>query len=356
MAHVRISDLSVVKDGVTILDHVDLDVADGELLAVLGPSGAGKTTLLRVVAGLDEPASGSVRIDGVDLTQIPSRDRDVAMVFQEAVFFPNLDVGGNVAFPLKIRKRPADEIAARVGAETRALHIDALLSRRPDQLSAGEQHLVQIARSLVRAPRLFLMDEPLARLDAGTRERMRGELRMMQRGYGVTTMYVTNDPREAMAIADRIVVVVDGRIVQLSTPDDLYRHPVSLAVARLTGEISVIDVRVEHADGGGYLLLADGLEERAWAPLLDAYVGRTLQLGVRPEAVGWPDEGGTAATAERVTTHGGYVMVSCRGRGWMVRARSNDLDLCDGDAVSVSLSEHALFDPLTGMVVASSMI
>jgi len=354
MAQITIADLSVVKDGVEILHDVSLDIVDGELLAILGPSGAGKSTLLRVVAGLDNPAAGTVSIDGVDLSDISTRDRDVAMVFQEAVFFPNLDVGGNVAFPLKLRHRPADEIEQRVGAETRALHIESLLRRRPDQLSAGEQHLVQIARALVRAPRLFLMDEPLARLDAGTRERMRNELRMMQRGYGVTTMYVTNDPREAMAVADRIVVLVDGSVEQIGTPDQLYHHPGSRAVARLTGEMSLVSVGVEPADGGGYTLSAGDLQERAWAPALEHYVGRTLELGIRPEAVAWPETGGSAAIVEKVTTFGTHLMVTCRGDGWSVWARSNDLSIEEGNTVRIGLDDHTLFDPVTYFTVASS--
>ena len=342
MAHVAISDLVVVKDDATILNGVSIDVADGELLCILGPSGSGKTTLLRSVAGLDEPAAGRITIDGVDLAEVPTRERDVAMVFQEALFLPNLDVGGNVAFPLKIRKRPQEEINERVGAETRALHIEGLLRRRPSQLSAGEQHLVQIARSLVRAPRLFLMDEPLARLDAFTRERMRGELRMMQRGYGVTTMYVTNDPREAMA--------------QVGTPDELYRFPQSLAVAKLTGELDTVVVRVAEADGGGYVLAAGSLEERAWAPALQNYVGREVELGVRPEAVRWVDTGGAEGVAVTVATLGSHLMVDCRGDEWEVRVRSNDLTIRPYDTVRLSLAEHTLFDRDTGRTIASSSL
>ena len=356
MAQLAISDLVVAKDDAVILKGVSVDVADGELLCVLGPSGSGKTTLLRSVAGLDTPVAGQITIDGIDLADIPPRERDVAMVFQEAVFLPNLDVGGNVAFPLKIRKRPQDEIDRRVGAESRALHIEGLLRRKPNQLSAGEQHLVQIARSLVRAPRLFLMDEPLARLDAFTRERMRGELRMMQRGYGVTTMYVTNDPREAMAVADRIVVLVAGSIVQSGPPDDLYKRPVSLTVAKLMGDVSTVDVRVTAADGGGYVVSAGGLAERSWAPALEAYVDRQLTMAVRPEAVGWPEQGGTSAVAETVTTFGSHQMVTVAGDGWSVLARTNDLSLRRGAPVAVSLAQHSLFNPATGRAVASSVL
>ncbi len=352
MAQVTISNVTVVKDGITVLDDVSVDVGDGELLAVLGPSGAGKTSLLRVVAGLDTPTSGTVLVDGVDITKMAPKDRDVAMVFQEAVVFPNLDVGGNVAFPLKIRRRSAEEIAERVGAETRALHIEGLLRRRSSELSAGEKHLVQIARSLVRAPRLFLMDEPLARIDAGTRERMRSELKMMQRGYGVTTLYVTNDPREAMALADRILVMVRGRTVQIGTPEGLYRRPVTLTVAKLIGEVNVVEVTVKEAPHGAYQLVAGQLSEQAWATTLEHYVGATVDLAIRPEAVRFPVEGGTVATVENVINHGSHLLVQCVGDDFAVWARTPDMSHALGDTVHISLADHTLFDAATHRVVA----
>lgn len=352
MAQVTIANVTLVKNDVTVLDDVSVDVREGELLAILGPSGAGKTSLLRVVAGLDTPTSGSVLIDGVDVTELAPKDRDVAMVFQEAVIFPNLDVGGNVAFPLRLRRRPAEEIATRVGAETRALHIENLLQRRAGQLSAGEKHLVQIARSLVRAPRLFLMDEPLARIDAGTRERMRGELKMMQRGYGVTTLYVTNDPREAMAMADRILVIVAGRTVQIGSPDDLYRRPVSMTVAKLTGEVNVVEVTVETTPHGAYQLVVGELCEQVWATTLERYVGATVELAIRPEAVRWPEEGGTEARVKDVVNYGSHLLVECVGDGFSIWARTADMSHTVGDTVRISLADHTVFDSATRRVVA----
>lgn len=231
--------------GTEALGGVDLDVGDGELMAVVGVSGSGKTTLLRVIAGLDPVASGSVLMDGRDVTDLDPGSRDVAMVFQFPHLLPHRNVGRNVAFPLEVRRQTVDEIRTRVGAEARALHIETLLERSPNELAAGEAQLVQIARALVRVPRVLLLDEPLARLDAHVRERMRRELRMLQRGYGVTTVLATNDPVEAMAMSDRLAVLDAGRVVQVGPPLEVYRSPVSLLVARLTGPLAITVLEVE---------------------------------------------------------------------------------------------------------------
>ena len=224
------------------LQGVDLAVLDGEMMAVVGRSGAGKTTLLRAIAGLDQVTGGAVLMDGVDVTASEPGERDVAMVFQFPHLLPHRNVGRNVAFPLEVRHQTLEEIRARVGAEARALHIESLLERSPRDLAAGEAQLVQIARALVRVPRVLLLDEPLARLDARVRERMRRELRMLQQGYGVTTIFTTNDPTEAMAMSDRLVVLDAGRVEQVGTPIDVYREPVSLLAAQLTGPLTTTTV------------------------------------------------------------------------------------------------------------------
>lgn len=265
MARVTLRDVRVVlaararrrAPAVEVLRGVDLDVGDGEMVVVVGASGAGKTTLLRVVAGLDPVAAGSVLMDGADVTAADPGTRDVAMVFQYPRLLPDRNVGRNVAFPLEVRQQTAEEIRTRVGAEARALHIEALLERSPEHLSVGEAQLVQIARALVRVPAVLLLDEPLARLDAQVRERMRRELRMLQQGYGVTTLVTTNDWREAMALSDRLVVLDEGRVVQTGAPMDVYREPVSLVAAHLTGPVATTVlqrdgrrvVRVERPDG-----------------------------------------------------------------------------------------------------------
>ena len=206
---------SVVVDGIEgpRLDGIDLTVANGEFLAVIGPSGSGKTTLLRVVAGLDEPSRGDVLFDGVSVAHQPPYARDLAMVFQDNVLIPFRSVKRNVAFPLEIHKMDPEEIEERVGAESRVMAIERFLQRMPNQLGAGHQQLVQAARALVRRPAVFLLDEPLARVDPALRIEMRSEIKLVAQGYGVTTLYATNDPREAMALGDRIAIIDRGRLV-----------------------------------------------------------------------------------------------------------------------------------------------
>lgn len=282
MASLSLSGVTVRHGATVALGPVELDVADGEFVGIVGMSGAGKTTLLRAVAGIDPIASGDVSIGGTDVTGSEPGTRDVAMVFQHPHLLPHRSVGRNVAFPLEVRRQTIDEIHQRVHAEARALHIEQLLERSPDTLSAGEMQLVQIARAMVRVPRVLLLDEPLARLDAHTREQMRRELRFLQRGYGVTTLATTNDPAEAMAMSDRLVVLEAGRIVQVGVPLDVYRDPVTIEVAQLTGpvELSVVEV---SGDAHGYWLHGPGGVERAWHSALADYVGTEVVRAVRPD-------------------------------------------------------------------------
>ncbi len=228
MAAVALDDATVVTGGVTALGGVDLDIADGEFVAVIGPSGSGKTSLLRAIAGLAAVQRGRVLIDGRDTTGVAPGDRDVAMVFQQSALLPRRSVRRNISFPLELRRRPAAEIRQRVDAEVRALHIEALLERDPAHLAEGEAQLVQIARSMVRVPRVLLLDEPFAHLDEHVRAAMRAEIGMLQRGYGVTTIMATNDGVDAMTLADRVVVLDRGRVIQFATPDVVRRSPASL--------------------------------------------------------------------------------------------------------------------------------
>jgi multiple sugar transport system ATP-binding protein len=277
----------VVKAGEqTILDDISLSVGKGELMAVIGPSGSGKTTLLRVIAGLDNPSSGTVTVDGDDMTTIAPRERNVAMVFQDAVLYPFMTAKRNVALPLKIRNVPETEISERVHAEGRALDIDHILERWPRELSAGHQQLVQVARAMVRAPSVFLLDEPLARVDAGTRLRLRSDLRRIQRGYEVTTLYVTNDPVEAMAIADRIAVIDKGRLIQVGQAMEVYDRPTNRFVAELIGDRSMNFLSATvRSDSEGAWLAGSGFEVRVWARSVVSRVGSEVVIGVRPEGI-----------------------------------------------------------------------
>ncbi len=273
------------------------------------------------------------------------------MVFQTGVFFPGRDVEGNVAFPLEARRTPPEEIDERVHAEGRALHIERLMARDPRELSAGHQQLVQIARALVRAPDLFLMDEPLARLDPKLRTAMRGELRMVQRGYGVTTLLVTNDPVEAMSMGDRLAVLEGGRVAQLGTGEEVYGHPASRLVAELTGELALVPVTVE-ADPPGYWICHEAFRLRAWSPALGGYVGAQASLGLRPEhlVVGGPADAEFVLGA--VEHHGPYAV----GRGELgmtpVSIRGSHADLRPGRRIRVRFAGYYLFDAVSGRTIA----
>jgi len=250
MASVSIQ--SVTKNFGTIraVDGLALDVADGEFFVMLGPSGAGKTTTLRLIAGLEQPDSGMVRLAGKDVTAVPASHRDCAFVFQQYSLYPHLTVYDNIAFPLRspLRRQDPASIDARVQAVAKLLHIEAKLQRKATALSGGEMQRVAIGRALVRQPAVFLMDEPLSSLDAKLREELRVELRRIQQSTKATVLYVTHDQVEATTMADRIAILEGGRILQVGTPEQIYRDPNCLAVAQRLGAptINVLPVAWFH--------------------------------------------------------------------------------------------------------------
>jgi multiple sugar transport system ATP-binding protein len=223
------------RGGAAALRGVSLAVEDGELLAVVGPSGCGKSTLLSIVAGLEAPTSGEVRIDGRAVTGLSPRERDVAMVFQSYALYPHMTVRRNLAFPLEVARLPRREIDARVSEVSALLGLDPLLGRRPGELSGGQRQRVALGRALVRRPRLFLFDEPLSNLDAALRAGVRAELKKLHERLGATFLYVTHDQAEAMTLADRIVVLRDGAVEQVGTPREIYGAPATAFVARFVG-------------------------------------------------------------------------------------------------------------------------
>jgi len=276
-------------DGTVALRRVTLQAAAGELLVVLGPSGSGKSTLLRVVAGLTAVQSGEVLIGGRQVTKLPVQRRDVAMVFETTSLLPFLDVAENLAWGLRARHVPDAEVRQRVSAQARGLRLTRLLARKPATLSSGEQALVGIGRAMVRVPAAFLLDEPLSHLDAVDRLRMRRRIAELVREVGVTTLYVTHDQADALAIADRVAVLREGAVVQVGAPLDLYRRPANLFVAGFVGTppMSLLPARlVASAGSAGFQVGARTLP--LWAPVppqLRDSTGRHVVLGVRPEDV-----------------------------------------------------------------------
>jgi len=270
---------------VTAVDDVNLEVRRGEFLVLLGPSGCGKSTTLRIIAGLEKPDRGRVVIDGVDVTDLPPRERNVAMVFQNYALYPHMKVFDNIAFPLKLKKIPKDEIRRRVREVAELMKIEDLLDRYPRQLSGGQQQRVALARALVKEPRVFLLDEPLSNLDAKLRIYMRVELKSLQKRTGITTIYVTHDQAEAMSMGDRLAVMNAGRIIQIGSPDEVYSSPEDVFVAGFIGNppMNLIEARVD-AKGSSIALKAEGIYIELRAPLNPAELGKIV-VGVRPEHI-----------------------------------------------------------------------
>jgi ABC-type sugar transport system ATPase subunit len=280
----------VYPDGTRAVGDLNLNIADGEFLVLVGPSGCGKTTALRMVAGLEEISEGKVSVGGRVVNRVPSRDRDVAMVFQSYALYPHLSVRQNIGFGLTLRKLPKAEIRKRVDAAAKTLGLEDYLDRRPRNLSGGQRQRVAMGRAIVREPQAFLMDEPLSNLDAKLRVQMRAEIARIQRDLGVTTIYVTHDQTEAMTLGDRVAVMKKGELQQVAQPQELYDRPANLFVAGfigspamnlLQGELSGTedDLRLEIA--GQELRVGDGVLEQR--PALRDYIGRSLVVGIRPE-------------------------------------------------------------------------
>ncbi|MBI3514869.1 MAG: ABC transporter ATP-binding protein [Proteobacteria bacterium] len=289
MARIRFDQVTKRYGGVVAVDRLDLEIRDKEFLVLLGPSGCGKSTTLNMIAGLEDLSDGDLYFDDEIVNVMPPHRRDVAMVFQSYALYPHKSVRDNIAFGLKMRRLPADEIAARVGEAAERLEIAHLLDRRPHQLSGGQRQRVALGRAMVRRPAVFLMDEPLSNLDAALRITMRAEIKQLHRTMGTTFVYVTHDQAEALTLADRIVVMKDGVVQQIGTPDEIYERPRNLFVASFLGNppINLIEGRLNR-DGGGLGFQRDGatirLSSRVAAGIA-AHADRPITLGIRPEDV-----------------------------------------------------------------------
>jgi len=278
------------------VDGIDLDVRPGEFLTLLGPSGSGKTTTLRMVAGFMAPTSGSIEIDGSDMTRVPPHRRDVGMVFQNYALFPHMTAAENVAFPLRMRRRPGAEIKKRVGEALDLVKLGSFGDRYPRQLSGGQQQRIALARAVVFEPRLLLMDEPLGALDRKLRESLQLEIIRVSRELGATVLYVTHDQEEALVMSDRIAIFSMGRIEQLGSGADLYDRPASLFVADFIGESNILRGRYEVDGGAGGWMTHDETRWRvgaASASRSDVVSGAAAALVVRPERMRVLTDGAT---------------------------------------------------------------
>ena len=270
---------------VEVLHGIDLDVADGEMIVVVGASGCGKSTLLRIVAGLESPTSGTVRIDGRDVTRLEPADRDIAMVFQNYALYPHMTVFENMAYGLRIRGMATSEIRKRVADAAEMLEIGALLERKPRQLSGGQRQRVAMGRAVVREPKLFLFDEPLSNLDAKLRVQMRAEIRRLQKRLGVTSLFVTHDQVEAMTLGDRLVVMHQGRAAQVASPMEVWGRPADTYVAGFIGSPAMNFLSATLTEGGRAATMKTGVTERfADGPRAGAD-NTPLTIGIRPEHV-----------------------------------------------------------------------
>jgi multiple sugar transport system ATP-binding protein len=280
----------VYPDGTTAVSAVDIDIADGEFMVLVGPSGCGKTTALRMVAGLEDITSGTVRIGDRIVNEVPSKDRDVAMVFQNYALYPHMSVYDNMGFGLKLQKKPKEEIHRRVTEAAGVLGLSEFLKRKPRHLSGGQRQRVAMGRAIVREPQAFLMDEPLSNLDAKLRVQMRAEIAKLQRDLGVTTIYVTHDQVEAMTMGDRVAVMRKGMLQQVDGPQNLYERPVNLFVGGFIGSPAMNMVHATLASSNGALFVEFGgtrlrVDDDALIsrPGLGAFEGKSVVLGIRPE-------------------------------------------------------------------------
>jgi multiple sugar transport system ATP-binding protein len=350
MASVNIQNVQKRFGSVRVIHGIDIDIEDGEFVALVGPSGCGKSTLLRMIAGLEELSDGQIRIGKREVSNLRARDRDIAMVFQNYALYPHMTVKDNMGFALKLKKVGAQESQAKVDRAASILGLESLLERYPRQLSGGQRQRVAMGRALVRDPQVFLFDEPLSNLDAKLRVQMRGEIKALHQRIGTTTIYVTHDQVEAMTMADKIVVLHDGRIEQIGAPLELYDRPANLFVAGFIGSpaMNFIHGHVEE----GVFRTTKGLTLPLPHMVDPAMLGaRELVYGIRPEHIRVAASEGMEGQVQLVEATGSevYVKLSCQGEEMACLFRER-LDVRFGDTLGISIdpTNIHLFDIKTG--------
>jgi multiple sugar transport system ATP-binding protein len=355
--------VKVYDNGIKVVHGIDLEIHRGEFVVFVGPSGCGKSTLMRMVAGLELITGGTIEIEGRVVNDLPPRERDIAMVFQDYALYPHKNVFDNLAFGLKLRKFPAADIDRRVKEAAAILKIDHLLDRKPRALSGGQRQRVAMGRAIVRQPKLFLFDEPLSNLDALLRAEMRTEIKKLHQRIGATTIYVTHDQVEAMTLAQRIVVLSGGNIMQVGTPDDIYNQPVSKFVAGFTGSppMNFLAANVVIVDGAGCIALGGGTQ-RLTLPSHESYyrtlAGREVTFGIRPEDIrlekAGPNDVRLDARVVVIEPLGAesLVTLACEG-GELIARLPPSLPFTTGESTGVwiNMDKFHLFDEVSGNVL-----
>ena len=330
MASVQIADVRKAYGSTQVIHGVDIDIEDGEFVILVGPSGCGKSTLLRMIAGLENISGGEIRIGPRVVNDVPPKERDIAMVFQNYALYPHMTVADNMAFSMKLRKAPKEEIADRVGKAAAILGLEKLLDRYPRQLSGGQQQRVAVARAVVFKPRLLLMDEPLGALDKQLRENLQLEMRRLHADLGITFIYVTHDQEEALTMSDRIAVMNDGKVAQVGSPEDLYDRPDNRFVAGFIGESNFLPAVVRGVEDNIVIAECEGTLIRAQCPSRPAS-GEKVTLTTRPERLRFADGAWAGTTPQNrlsvTVTEAVFAGERCR---YMLQA---------GDGTSIVLKE-----------------
>jgi len=346
---------------VVAVKDMSLEVHDKEFLVLLGPSGCGKTTTMRMIAGLEEVTDGAVLIDGVDVTDMPPRKRNVSMVFQNYAVWPHMTVYENIAYPLKLKKMSKSDIDRIVNSVAEMTSISELLQRLPAQLSGGQRQRVAVARAIAVEPKVFLMDEPLSNLDAKLRVAMRTELKAIHAKTGATTIFVTHDQSEAMSMADRIVIMRHGEIEQIGTPDDVYNHSANMFVADFIGmpPTNFFEAEIVHKNGDLHLISPhfDFIPTEHIASLLKDYDKKQVVIGIRPESILLVDEKDALFSAQALVTEpqGSHQIVSFqRNDGKIVKiVAPAQTKVKAGETINIAFKHDAMrfYDPETTLAI-----
>jgi ABC-type sugar transport system ATPase subunit len=344
MSTIRLEHVTRRFGRTTAVDDVSLEIRDREAVTIVGPSGCGKSTMLRIIAGLEQPTSGDIFIDGQSMKNVPTRNRNLAMVFQSYALYPHMTCYENLALNLRFKKLPSDEISRRVRETARTLEVEDLLEKKPKELSGGQRQRIAVGRALIRNPRAFLFDEPLSNLDAQLRERVRHELKELFRKVHATAVYVTHDQVEALTLADRVVVLDKGRVQQIGTPDDLYRFPGNRFVASFIGSPSMNFFEAQF-DKGRFRFGSDTIDTG-----LD--FSGVADVGIRPEAI--QVGRGISASVIWVENLGRHALIGLRVGPLTLTALASQRPDADSLDVSLDPNEIHVFEKDSGSNIGNT--